>query len=86
MSAPCRLRRLKVGAVAFNEFQGRPIIVSGGLDRALVVWDLRNDEPLSRLLIGHDGSVNAVAVDMLNAQPVVVSGGLDRTEPLECGI
>ena len=54
------------------------ITISGGSDRAVLVWDLEHGEP-HRILCGHHAPVNAVAVGIINELPVIVSGGNDGT-------
>ena len=46
-----------VTAVAVGERDGRPVIVSGGSDRTVRVWDLQTGEPALGPLTGHDGMV-----------------------------
>ena len=57
--------------------QGRPVIVSGGGDGTVRVWDLDSGEPVLGPLTGHDGEVTAVAVGERQGRPVIVSGGFD---------
>ena len=68
-----------VYAVAVGERHGRPVIVSGGGDGTVRVWDLDSGEPVLGPLTGHDGAVTAVAVGERHGRPVIVSGGDDRT-------
>ena len=69
----------QVNAVAVGERQGRPVIVSGGGDRTVRVWDLDSGEPVLGPLTGHDGAVAAVAVGERHGRPVIVSGSDDGT-------
>ena len=62
-----------------GERQGRPVIVSGGGDQTVRVWDLDSGEPVLGPLTGHDGAVIAVAVGERQGRPVIVSGGQDET-------
>ena len=68
-----------VSAVAVGERHGRPVIVSGGGDGTVRVWDLDSGEPVLGPLTGHDGGVTAVAVGERQGRPVIVSGGGDGT-------
>ncbi len=67
-----------VRAVAVGQRQGRPVIVSGGVDRVVRVWDLDSGELVLGPLTGHSGEVAAVAVGQRQGRPVIVSGGVDR--------
>ena len=65
--------------MAVGERQGRPVIVSGGDDQTVRVWDLESGEPVLGPLTGHDGWVRAVAVGERRGRPVIISGGDDQT-------
>ena len=65
-------------AVATGVRLGRPVIVSGGNDQTVWVWDFESGEPVLGPL-SHDSSVNAVAVGVRHGRPVIVSGSDDRT-------
>jgi WD40 repeat protein len=69
----------EVAALALGELDGRPIVVSGGGDATVRVWELRTGQQLGEPLRGHEGRVSAVAVGELDGRPIVVSGGDDAT-------
>ena len=66
-------------AVAVAELDGRPVVISGGGDGMVRVWDLASGTPVGDPLTGHDGWVRAVAAADLDGQPVVISGSGDGT-------
>ena len=76
---PVHRPRRTVHAVAVAELDGRPVVISGGDDGTVRVWDLATGTPVSDPFTGHDGSVRAVAVAELDGRPVVISGSDDRT-------
>ena len=51
------------------------MVVSGGDDGTVRVWDLATGTPVGDPFTGHTGSGAAVAVGELEGRPVVVSGG-----------
>jgi WD40 repeat protein len=55
------------------------VVVSGGEDGTVRVWDLETGASCGEPLRGHDGLVNAVAVGAVGGRHVVVSGGEDGT-------
>ena len=46
-----------VGAVATGELDGRPVVISGGSDRTVRVWDLATGELVGDPFTGHSGPV-----------------------------
>jgi len=66
-------------AVAAAELDGRPVVISGGRDGTVRVWDLASGAPVGDPFTGHRGSVNAVAAAELDGRPVVISGSDDGT-------
>jgi WD40 repeat protein len=68
----------EINGVAVAELDGRPVVVSGGADGTVRVWELATGEPI-RAFTGHTDAVRAVAVAEFDGRPVVVSGGADGT-------
>jgi WD40 repeat protein len=64
-----------VSAVVAAELNGLPIIVSGGRDGAVRVWDLAEGRPLYKPLTGHERFISALAIGELKGRPVIVSSG-----------
>jgi WD40 repeat protein len=61
------------------ELEGHPVVVSGGADGTVRVWQLDGGAPCGEPWRGHEGRVGAVAAAKLEGCPIVVSGGWDRT-------
>jgi WD40 repeat protein len=68
-----------VHAVATAELDGRPVIVAGGENATVAVWDLATRAPIGQPFTGHNGAVNAIAIGQLEGRPVVVTGSDDGT-------
>jgi WD40 repeat protein len=68
-----------VWSVASGELAGRPVVISGGGDATVRVWDLASGTPVGDPFTGSTGTVWSVAVGQLDGRPVVVSGGDDRS-------
>jgi eukaryotic-like serine/threonine-protein kinase len=68
-----------VFAVATAQLDGVPVVISGGGDATVRVWDLATGIPIGSPFTGHAGAVHAVATVQLDGRPVVVSGGEDKT-------
>ena len=66
-------------SVAAAELDGRPVVISGGRDETVRVWDLATGAPVGEPFTGHTGWVRAVAVAQLDGRPVIISGGDDTT-------
>ena len=58
---------------------GSPVVVSGGGDGTVRVWDLATGNPVGGPFTGHDGPVKCLAAAELEGRPVVVSGDADGT-------
>ena len=67
-----------VRSVAVGELDGRQVIVSGGEDWTVRVWDLASGTPRGEPLRGHYLPCVS-SVGELDGRPVIVSGGLDGT-------
>jgi WD40 repeat protein len=68
-----------VTSVALGTVAGRPVIVSGGQDGTVRLWDLAAGRLRGEPLRGHEGRVTSVALGTVAGRPVIVSGGVDRT-------
>jgi WD40 repeat protein len=68
-----------VKAVVTAVLNRRPLIISGGFDATVRIWDLVSGIPISGPFIGHSGPVNAVAITELDGRLIVVSGSDDWT-------
>jgi WD40 repeat protein len=65
--------RLGVTYVAIGDLKGRPVVVSGGGDGTVRVWDLARGTLVGEPISGHEGWVGVVAVGELEGRPVIVS-------------
>ena len=65
-----------VFSVAVGELEGRAVVVSGGWDGTVRVWDLASGRARGEPLRGHEGSVLSVAAGELEGRAVIVSGGV----------
>ncbi|WP_344594944.1 hypothetical protein [Actinomadura vinacea] len=79
---PVRAHARSVDALAVTRVDGRPVILSGGHDCMLRMWDLRTGEPIGTPSIGHRtsvgyGGIAAVAVGELDGRPIAVTGAWD---------
>jgi WD domain, G-beta repeat len=71
----------EVGGVAAGALpDGAPVIISGGWDGTVRVWQMADGTPVGEPLAGHFGPVDAVAAAALpDGTPVIISGGSDGT-------
>ena len=63
----------------------RDVIVSGGDDGTVRVWDAVTGQPAGPPLTGHTGAVFAVAVGRAGDRDVIVSGARRDGAGLGCG-
>jgi WD40 repeat protein len=68
-----------VHALALGRIGEREVIVSGGRDTTLRIWDAGSGQPLGAPLTGHTGWVNGVALGRIGEREVIVSCSLDAT-------
>jgi WD40 repeat protein len=64
-----------VRSVACTEIDGVPVAVTGGDDKTVRVWNLRDGTPIGRPLTGHTDRILAVACTEIAGVPVTVTGG-----------
>ncbi len=69
---------LSSNVIAVAHVGGKDVVVSGGDDNTIRVFDLASGKPLA-VLEGHRSSVMSVAVAHVGGKDVVVSGGDDKT-------
>jgi WD40 repeat protein len=67
-----------VNAVALGEHDGQGLVVSGGADRTVRVWDVADGREL-RALTGHTDSVTGVALSAAGGRTLAGSCSLDGT-------
>ena len=78
------LRALIVGhkgavtSVEIGQVEGRTIIVSGGDDGTVQVWDANTGNPAGNPITGHKGAVRALAIGRVQGRTIIVSGGDDK--------
>ncbi|GAA4736773.1 WD40 repeat domain-containing protein [Phytohabitans rumicis] len=58
---------------------GRTIVVSGGADKTVRVWDAATGAPVGDPYTGHIDEVWSAAVGQMDGRTIVVSGGADKT-------
>ncbi|SCL68141.1 WD domain-containing protein, G-beta repeat-containing protein [Micromonospora citrea] len=68
-----------ITALATAVVDDRPVVVTGGADGSVRVWDLSDGRALGAPLTGHRDSVRKVVTGTLRGRPVAVSAGDDRT-------
>ncbi|MFG3704044.1 WD40 repeat domain-containing protein [Micromonospora sp. NPDC047670] len=68
-----------ITTLATGVVDDRPVVVTGGTDGTVRVWDLSDGRAIGAPLTGHRGSVRKVVTGTLRGRPVAVSAGDDRT-------
>ncbi|MFJ6621511.1 hypothetical protein ACIQOW_28550 [Kitasatospora sp. NPDC091335] len=66
-------------AVTTATVDGRPVVVTGGEEGTVRLWDLATGEPVGEPMTGHTQLIRSVATAEPDGRPVAVSGGVDRT-------
>jgi WD40 repeat protein len=64
-------------SLAVAKVDDHNVIISGGEDGKVRLWDLASARPVGVPLWNHEGCVTSVATGKLEGRPMIVSGGLD---------
>jgi len=62
-----------------TRLDGRSVVVTGGVDGVIRLFDLATGNPLATTLTGHTGPVEALVIADVDGREVLVSGGADQT-------
>jgi WD40 repeat protein len=65
--------------VTTAQLRGRTVVVSGGWDNTVRVWDLASRAPVGSPFTDHTDFVCAVATAQSGERTAVISGGRDNT-------
>lgn len=76
---PLLCHQYVVNSIALGTLEGRIVVISGGEDGTLRIWDLASHAQREDPLRGHDQAVFSVVLGTLNYRPVIVSVGRDDT-------
>ena len=68
-----------MNTVATTLLKGRPVVISGGYDKTVRVWDLATGATIGPAITGNSGDVNAVMVAQLDGRPILITGSDDTT-------
>lgn len=66
-------------AATVTRIGGRSILITGGGDNVIRLWDLATGEPLATTLTGHTGLISALEVVDVDGRDVLVSDSHDQT-------
>nr|WP_042178049.1 hypothetical protein [Kibdelosporangium sp. MJ126-NF4]CEL12943.1 Probable serine/threonine-protein kinase pkwA [Kibdelosporangium sp. MJ126-NF4]CTQ98628.1 Probable serine/threonine-protein kinase pkwA (EC 2.7.11.1) [Kibdelosporangium sp. MJ126-NF4] len=64
-----------VYSVAVGQVDGRTVIVTGGIDGTVLVWDLATHEQIGESFKAHADAVRSMTFGTLDGKPVIVTGG-----------
>lgn len=76
---PLLCHQYGVNSIALGTLEGRIVVISGGEDSTLRIWELASHVQRGDPLRGHDQTVFSVVLGTLNYRPVIVLGGRDDT-------
>jgi WD40 repeat protein len=68
-----------ITSTSVGSFNGRPVVISGGDDHTVRIWDLTCGDEIVEPLLGHNSPVTAVTLGLFAGQEVIISGAQDGT-------